>query len=98
VPVNGFTVAVVIIGGAAVLAGLVIVLWVARRVRRSRRVVPCPHHGESARIVLITDAATGDPIGIDVCSLVEGPLTCDRSCMAAAAQGRPVTLGVQKAR
>jgi hypothetical protein len=92
--------AIVLLGAAAILAGVWIVTWSARSVRLARTAVPCPKHGRDAEIVLITDAKTGHPIGVDTCSLVNGMITCDRACLAAAASAAAphpvkVTVGVQ---
>ena len=87
---------IVVLGGAALLVGLWLVGRAERSVRHARQVVPCARHGKDAEIVLITDARSGHVIGVDTCSLVEGPLYCDRACLAAAASSAaPVKIGVR---
>jgi hypothetical protein len=87
---------VVLLGGLALLAGLFLVAWSQRQVKHDRVTVPCPNKHKDAEIVLITDAKSGHVIGVDTCSLVEGLITCDRGCLAAAAQSRaPVRLSVE---
>ena len=68
------------LGAVTLTIGFAIVVWRGVARIRGRTPVVCPDDGQRATVDVRYDAE-GRPVDIAACSLIDGPVTCEKRCL-----------------